>query len=368
MTIGKRISKRRKALGITQSALAEATGVSTAFISQIEGDSRKPSYGLMLKITHALQTSLDSILSEGSEAAGEDPAVKIINSVVPFLEMEQKRKVVDYIFQVAGTKHYKEFPIITSPTECAQFIADQFKVNKIPVDIYKIAEGLGVAIIKASIGTYEGILYKNPDHPLIVLDSEMSHSERDKFTIAILIGHLVMQWHIRSTFHRLKNKRSLDHDDRFEIEARQFAGELLLPGSIVKRDFKRITASIEILERFANEEYKCSMTALAHKYHEYYGTRSVYITSSKSTITREYGNLSYKLVDEIKSGSIAYTFITDPPETKETRSGTVNGKLWFEDIPDGMNVHEESMLDPKFGITVTLLHLAKTKAKKANFN
>lgn len=357
MTIGKRIAEKRKAKKVTQAALADAVGVTTAFISQIEGGSRKPSYGLMLKIAHELEVSIESLFSEESKET-EDPLDKLVFSITPFLDAEKKRKVIDYIFLVSGAKYYKDLPLLTSPIEYAQFIIQNHKIKDIPVDVFQIAEKLGVNVVRAELEDSEGILYKNPETPLIILSPDCNHPERGKFTVAILLGHLVMPWHLRHTFKRYKHKRSLDHEDQLEIEARQFAGELTLPGQIVKKDFKKITPSIEIFEEFAKEKYNCSMTALAHKYSEYYGSKAVYITSDKAAFTRVYEKgFPYKLVDGVKDGSLAYSFIVDPPLSKEIRSGIVDGSIWFKEIPSGIKVIEESMLDPKFGVTVTLLQV-----------
>lgn len=357
--IGIRIAEKRKAKKLTQGALAGAVGVTTAFISQIESGSRKPSYGLILKISHQLDVPLEHILN-GDIKSGDDPSQKLISSAVSYLDNDQKKKVIDYIYQLAGTKIYKDFPFFTSPSEYAKFVIDSCKANDFPVDVFKIAETLGAQIICADIGDKEGVLYKNTENPLIILNSKSDHHERKKFTVAILLGHLVMPWHLKQTFSRLGDKKTLDHEDPLEIEARQFAGELMLPGAIVKRDFKKIAPSIEIFEKLAHEKYKCSMTALAHKYSEYYGAKAIYLTSEKDSITRSYAaSFPLKLVERIMPGSFAHDFINNPPIAKETRCGFVNGSIWFEGISPSIEVYEESMLDPKYGITVTVIQLKK---------
>ena len=357
LTIGKRIADKRKTKKITQAALADAVGVTTAFISQIEGGSRKPSYGLMLKIAHELEVSIESLFSEEPKGT-EDPLDKLLFSITPYLDADKKRRVIDYIFLVSGSKYYKDLPLLTSPTEYAQFVIENHKIKDIPVNVFQIAGKLGVKIVRAELEGSEGILYKNPETPLIILNSECSHPEREKFTVAILLGHLIIPWHLKPTFSRSKDKRSLDHEDQFEIEARQFAGELTLPGQIVKKDFKKVIPSIEIFEKFAKEKYNCSMTALAHKFSEYYGAKALYITSDRTAFTRIYENgFPYKVVDGVQEGSLAYSFIVEPPVSKETRSGIVEGSIWFKEIPAGIKVIEESMLDPQFGITVTLLQI-----------
>jgi len=357
--IGIRIAEKRKAKKITQSVLADAVGVTTAFISQIESGSRKPSYGLILKISHQLDVPLEHILS-GDIKVGDDPSNKLISSAISYLDNNKKKRVIEYIYQLVGTKYYNDFPFFSTAAEYAKFVIDLCKINDFPVNVFLIAEKLGAEIIYADIGDKEGILYKNSESPLIVLHNKSDHHERNKFTVAILLGHLVMPWHLKQTFCRLKDKKSLDHEDQLEIEARQFAGELTIPGAIVKRDFKKIAPSIEIFERFARDKYKCSMTTLAHKYTDSYGEKAVYLTSDKSVITRGYAaTFPFKLVGQVMPGSLAHDFINKPPIAKETRCGLVKGTIWFEDISPDTKVYEESMLDPEFAITVTLIQLKK---------
>jgi transcriptional regulator with XRE-family HTH domain len=357
MTLGKRISERRKSIKITQSALADTVGVSAAFISQIETGNRNPSYGLLLKIANALQVSVEFFLSEKAKEV-KDPQDKLLFSLIPSLDAVRKKQVLDYIFLISGSKHYETIPLLTSPTEYAQFLIQDQKIKNIPVDVFKIAETLGVQILRSELKDIEGILYKHAEGPLVILDSGSKFHERIKFTLAILLGHLIIPWHLKNSFARLKHRKSLEHDDPQEIEARQFAGELMLPGNIVKKDFKNINPSISIFEEYAYNKYKCSMTALAHKYFEHYGSKSVYLTSEGDRFTRIYeSGFPYKLVDCVQEGSFAHTFITDEPDAKQTRGGAVQGRLWFKDIPNNKELIEESMFNPEFGVIVTLLRL-----------
>jgi transcriptional regulator with XRE-family HTH domain/Zn-dependent peptidase ImmA (M78 family) len=357
MTMGKRIAARRKTKTLTQATLAERVGVTTAFISQIESDNRKPSYGLLLKIAHAVDATIDSLLSE-SPGDVEDPADRLLLSMIRNLNSDGKRKVLDHISLISGCKVYQDFPVFSSPIEYAKYLVEHFKIKQIPVDIRDLCEKLGVQIVMAQIGDCDGILLKDPDAPTILLNSERRYQQREKFTTAILLGHLVVPWHLKSRFYRSKDKKSLDHEDPLEMEAREFAGELMLPSLLVKKDLKAIVPSIEAFEKLASQKYQCSLTAVAHKFTEFYGTRAVYLTSEKKKITRKYSNgFSYNLVDAVKDGSLAHTFVTDPPLQKETRTGIVDGSVWFEDASPSVKVKEESMLDPEFGVTVTLLQI-----------
>ncbi len=61
-TLGDRIREFREARKWTQDKLAEETGLSKSFISEIENDKRTPSADNVLKISNALTVSLDYLL------------------------------------------------------------------------------------------------------------------------------------------------------------------------------------------------------------------------------------------------------------------------------------------------------------------
>lgn len=360
MTIGKRIAEKRKENNLTQAALADALNISTAYVSQIEGDIRKPSYKLLIDIAHKLNSTVDYIVS-GAGMNVDSPAEKMMSFCLKHLDGEKKSKLIDYIFTLSGTKRYKDFPFLTSPVEYAAFLVKQFKVEEIPVDVFALADCLGVDIIKSEIA-YDGILYKNPDKPLIVLNSAPDRYGRERFTLAVLLGNLVIPWHLQSVYRRDQHKKSLDHDESFDVEAREFAGELLLPSHIVKRDLKEISPSIEALEDLAYNKYKTSLGAVAHKLTDLFGEVAAYSTSESGKLTRKYdAKFPYKFLDEIQLGSFAHSFIENPPSIKETRSGYVDAKLWLVNAPDNLKIYEESMVDPKQNVIVTLLLLNKKK-------
>lgn len=65
MTTGKRITKRREELGMTQVQLAEMVGVDKSSIGRYEkGEIEKIPYLTFIKILIALQTTPDELLSE----------------------------------------------------------------------------------------------------------------------------------------------------------------------------------------------------------------------------------------------------------------------------------------------------------------
>ncbi|MRR06727.1 MAG: XRE family transcriptional regulator, partial [Deltaproteobacteria bacterium] len=169
MTIGRRIAEKRKENNLTQAALADALNISTAYISQIEGDIRKPSYRILIDIAHKLNSTVEYIVS-GAGVDVHSPVEKMMSFCLKRLDEEKKSKLIDYMFAISGTKRYKDFPFLTSPVEYANFLVKHYKIDKVPVDVFALADCLGVDIIKSEIA-YDGILYKLPDRPLIVINT-----------------------------------------------------------------------------------------------------------------------------------------------------------------------------------------------------
>lgn len=360
MPLGERISDKRKEKGFSQEALANQVGVTSSFISQIEKGLRNPSYGLLQKISLALDVPVEYLV--GGEVKGiEDPTSKIIASALRFLDTNKKSKLLEYIHFLTGTKKYYDFPFFDSPVEYAQYVLKRYKYSSPPIDPLQVARSLGVRVVTSEEDLeHEGILYKNCEEPIILLSPDMKYEPRRKFTVAMLLGHLVIPWHLKSVFYREKGKRSLEEQDQLGIEAREFAGALMIPPYMLRKDFKSMTPSLKSFEDLAYKKYGSSMLIIAQKYVQSHGRTCVLITSENKRFTRVYeAGFPYNLVNEVKPGSQAYSFLEKPPQVKEVRNGIINAAVWLENPPDGLKIFEESLLDPEFGTVVTFLQLKK---------
>jgi transcriptional regulator with XRE-family HTH domain len=60
--IGKNIQNFRKASGLSQQDLAERAGVERSYVSALERGKQNLTFGVLLKIANALETSIPSLL------------------------------------------------------------------------------------------------------------------------------------------------------------------------------------------------------------------------------------------------------------------------------------------------------------------
>ncbi len=67
--IGRRVKKLRCKSGLTQEALAERSGYSTAHIGKIEIGTNKPSLETLVDLANALDTSVDYLLADNVDAS-----------------------------------------------------------------------------------------------------------------------------------------------------------------------------------------------------------------------------------------------------------------------------------------------------------
>lgn len=138
-----------------------------------------------------------------------------------------------------------------------------------PVDVEKIARHLAVRVVEDQLEDgVSGMLYRDARSSLILINVDDA-PVRKRFSIAHEIGHFVL--HTQSVF----VDRRIRHRDgtsslglnREEIQANQFAAELLMPSSLVVREVytrrqRRIPPSDEDLIRELAEVFEVSKQAI----------------------------------------------------------------------------------------------------------
>lgn len=92
LNVGARIRLRRKTLGITQSELAEALGLTFQQVQKYERGVNRVSASVLVKIAKRLDCSVSFLLGEdgGGEAEAISPAVMVTPGAVELLETYAK--------------------------------------------------------------------------------------------------------------------------------------------------------------------------------------------------------------------------------------------------------------------------------------
>lgn len=92
--LGKRIASRRRVLNMTQEDVAEITGLSNNYISNIENNHSIPSIETLMKVCNALSTTPDYFLL-GNFRIVDDNLLFEINEKIKLCTV-QKLKLIDH--------------------------------------------------------------------------------------------------------------------------------------------------------------------------------------------------------------------------------------------------------------------------------
>ncbi len=128
-------------------------------------------------------------------------------------------------------------PPSDNPFARAQELLARLAIKSLPTPLEKIAKGLGALIRFAPFDDeLSGMVYVKDGVPIIGINS-LHHPNRQRFSIAHELGHLELHRsmisaavHVDKEFPALmRDANSATGTEKIEIEANQFAAELLMP-------------------------------------------------------------------------------------------------------------------------------------------
>lgn len=138
------------------------------------------------------------------------------------------------------------------------------RVKKPPVPVEELA-----SLVRAKIrfepfaGQLYGMVHRNSNGTAVIGVNSIDAPNRQRFTIAHEIGHLLLHkesLHVdEKSLIGLRNEQSSKATDAKEIEANQFAAELLMPFGFLDKDLQRLSNDNDI-------EAEDAVAQLAQKY------------------------------------------------------------------------------------------------------
>jgi len=357
VSVGLKIAQKRKELGFNQTELAQKAGLKPAAISQYESGERRPSFEALLKLAGALKVSTDYLIGSGSYNNDllNDPTVKLIIKTMESLTVSNRENLLKYSFYLLNQPLEPQYPIFNDVLEYAEYLLHETAQGELPINLYAIAEKLNINIVDATDLGYEGVLLKQSDVSIILIDKRISDLNRRRFTIAHLLGHYVIPWHNKASFYcRKYGTSTLKTDDIMEIEANNFAAALLMPKFQLEKDILNERPTIDQLDFLAHDKYHVSLFAIANRLIEYTANKHALVNSKNKVIEKAFqGNRP--LVEALNLGSLALQFFASPPSEKTTRSGIVPASYWFTDAIPDEEVFEESMYNPEYEAVISLI-------------
>jgi Zn-dependent peptidase ImmA (M78 family) len=147
--------------------------------------------------------------------------------------------------------------------QLAGFVSQRF-VRSTPVDLIQLCKDLGLRVQEVPARGFDGALVrsKSGQKGIVAVKASMREASRKRFTIAHEIVHFVIPHH-RLLKNVCEEKKIDSFDSRLnrpEIEANEFAAELLLPSALLTTRFKTAEFSLSEISTVA-AEFETSLTA-----------------------------------------------------------------------------------------------------------
>jgi Zn-dependent peptidase ImmA (M78 family)/transcriptional regulator with XRE-family HTH domain len=240
--VGRRIRLRREELGLSQGALARRLGKTQTAVSYWEAGKRTPAVEDLLELADTLSTTVAALVPQ-------NPSRKNVGAVLRALADQIDREDLGNALEDFA-KAAESSPTLTpslrvpnaaGPREMAEAIHALLGIRQPPVEVYMVAQALGVKVLEWNFSeAVDGLIVQLADGPAIGLNEDQS-LVRKRFTLAHELGHYVLKHH--ATFH-------VDYADvggtagdsptynwRHEREANEFAANLLMPADAVRRRY-----------------------------------------------------------------------------------------------------------------------------------
>lgn len=260
----KMITVARESRGFTQLELAEKLSLSTSQMSRIEQDFTEVGEQHLKALSSVLNYPESFFYQEGENLP---PALalrkrnKVAQKVMLPIEAEVNiyRINIEKLLKAMSDADF-QLPVfdpekLGSPAEAARRLRKLWKMEKgtIP-NLTQLLEDNGFYVIAFDFNTerVDGMsIVANGTHP-VVFSNKRSLGDRQRFTLAYELGHLVMHLQTNPSF-----TRDISH------EANEFAAEFLMPEKDIKADFKD-GVTINLLADL-KRKWKVSMQALLYR-------------------------------------------------------------------------------------------------------
>ncbi len=259
------------------------------------------------------------------------------------------------------------------PIKLAAAILRQIPNIKIPIPINEIAKALGIIEIKAMDGSdFSGGLitdqYKNSG---CILYNKSHEHVRQRFTIVHELGHFINPWHnllgqnnqIMCTSQNMTaatfDKNNLQQ--KMEVEANQFAAELLMPKVLLKKEIRSFR-SIDIQQILSlAEKYEVSKSSMAHRCADIQDDPSAVIISKDGEIKSIYKNKDFPTIKVQKTfplppTSLAAKFKGNIGDISDWSENKYN--VWLSSDNICKTIHEQVLIQQN-GYKITLLNIGE---------
>ena len=144
----------------------------------------------------------------------------------------------------------------------AEDVLNTFGLKNVPVSVEEVASKLNIKINRGPSNDFSGLLIRKDGGALIGINNDEAPT-RQRFTIAHELGHFFLHPQKDAFVDYRDNKKDIMRTPR-ERHANMFAAALLMPRSLLKKDFRSFTKKgfTEIELHSLAEKYNVSDDAM----------------------------------------------------------------------------------------------------------
>jgi Zn-dependent peptidase ImmA (M78 family) len=261
------------------------------------------------------------------------------------------------------------------PKHYATNLLKKLGIKSLPINSFEISESLRIPVVETSTRGYEGLLLQDDSNARIIIDSNIINIGRKHFTLAHELGHYSIPSHTKVNFKCISDFfNPFRRNPSDEIEANQFASELLLPEELIKpilHTYKPDFASINELA----EDCGTSLTATAIKFASLSYDCCALIATSDNKIKWFQKSSSFPYEYYIEVGkSVSYGTLTASYSLegilKETETQKVHASYWFNGrgIDNSTTMFESCVPMPYYGVVLTMLWFPETPLNSRDYS
>jgi len=260
---------------------------------------------------------------------------------------------------------------VTPATQRASLLLEAFKMEA-KQDLRALCRQLGLRVREVDSTGFEGALVRSREAQkgIIAVKRAVRETSRKRFTIAHEIGHFVIPHHrLLANVCESQTVERFDKGlDRPELEANEFAAELLLPNRVVRSRFNFREPSLADIRAVARE-FETSLTATTYRYLDLTDLRCAMVWSEAPRVVWYHRSDAFPfyvpLPDLPARQSVAGRLFAGEAVTEGLHQ--VSPELWL-DVRDAERVRlllEDALFLPYYNAVLSLLWIAEMETGRA---
>jgi Zn-dependent peptidase ImmA (M78 family) len=161
------------------------------------------------------------------------------------------------------------------PEYFATKLLTDLEMDSFPINVRKVANLCRIKIKEVKADSFEGCAIKTDERAGILLNNKYQYEKRKRFTIAHELGHIILPYHEGQKYACTSEDMVKYSVKDEEVEANQFAAELLMPSYAIEDDCSELDVNLNAID-LLTKKYEVSRSSAALRFVDFtYGVCAV---------------------------------------------------------------------------------------------